>query len=226
MLENISNKNLLNITPEQMSRSSVRQPQNNTNLLSFNIFSNDKVNIVSNQSRDNSNVPPMEQINKLAQKYNIPFEGDVKTFQKRVIKAVVMHKAIQYNIPLNIALGISGNESNWSMWKDISKGKLEQCKNVREGILKSSDWGAMQINDKAHAKAFPRVKYDLEYNIDYGLKFLSNRATKAKGDLGLGFGEWDRTIASYNLGHNPTSARDHEIAQKYVSRVKKRSLAV
>ena len=55
--------------------------------------------------------------------------------------------------------------------KPSNSGKLTEGKNVRNGVLSSTDWGAMQINDKAHPKAFPRAKHDLEYNIDYGLNF-------------------------------------------------------
>lgn len=226
MFENITNKNLLTIRPEQMKTQNSITPKNlllNSNPFVKDIFQTRNINFNDN---NNSDLSPIQQLTKLGQKYNIPFESDIKSFQKRVIKALVMHRAMEYGIPMNIALGISGNESSWSMWKDVKNGKLEQCKNVRDGILKSSDWGAMQINDKAHAKAFPRVKNDLEYNVEYGLKFLANRHNKIKGDMGLGFGEWDRTIASYNLGHNPSSQRDYEIAQKYVSRVKQKSLKV
>ncbi|MFN8576709.1 MAG: transglycosylase SLT domain-containing protein [Candidatus Sericytochromatia bacterium] len=226
MFENISNKNLLTIRPEQMQIQNHISTSNT--LLNFNPFVKDNFQTqnISFNLTDNSSLTPIQQLTKLGQKYNIPFDPDIKSFQKRVIKALVMHRAMEYGIPMNIALGISGNESSWSMWKDVKSGKLEQCKNMREGALKSSDWGAMQINDKAHSKAFPRVKNDLEYNVEYGLKFLANRHNKIKGDMGLGFGEWDRTIASYNLGHNPSSQRDYEIAQKYVSRVKQKSLKV
>jgi hypothetical protein len=226
MFENISNKQILRINPEQMKS---QKPINFSNsLFNVNPFSKDNIQIskISFNNLSNSQLSPMEQLNKLATKYNIPFDSDIKSYQKRIVKALVMHRALEYGIPLNIALGISGNESSWTMWKDVNKGTLEQCKNVRDGILKSSDWGAMQINDKAHAKAFPQVKNDLESNVEYGLKFLAGRRNKVKGDMGLGFGDWDRTIASYNLGHNPSSSRDYEIAQKYVSRVKQKSLRV
>lgn len=223
MFENIQNKSILRITPQQMSNS--KPVTSNNSILNFNVFSTDNLKINQIQSStDSSGTAPMEQLNRLARKYNIPYDKDTQAYQKRIIKALVMHRAMEYGIPLNIALGISGNESSWTMWKDVNKGKLEQCKNVRNGVLSSSDWGAMQINDKAHAKAFPRVKNDLEYNVEYGLKFLASRHNKIKGSMNLGFGDWDRTIASYNLGHNPSSTRDYEIAQKYVSRVKQKSL--
>ena len=170
---------------------------------------------------------PTQQILDLGKKYNIPYKGEnINTYQSRVLKSVIMHKAMEHGIPMNVALGIAGNESGWKMWSDPNKGKLVEGKNIRNGSVSSTDWGAMQINDKAHPKAFPRAKYDLEYNIDYGLSFLANRSKKIQGDLNLGFGTWDRTIASYNLGHNPSDASDYEIAKKYVSRVKSNSLKV
>jgi hypothetical protein len=164
---------------------------------------------------------PTQQIIDVGQKYNIPYTGDINSYQTRVVKALIMHKAMEYGVPLNIALGVAGNESGWKMWSNIEKGTLVKC--VNSG---STDWGAMQLNDNAHKKVFPRAKQDLEYNVDYGMKFLANRINSIKGSLKLGFGEWDRAVASYNLGHNPSSKRDYEIAQKYVSRVKKQSLAV
>jgi len=167
---------------------------------------------------------PREQIMDLGRKYNVPFDGNINTYQSKVIKAALIQKARQLGIPENVALGIAGNESGWKMWSDVDRGIVLQGKNIRNGFLESTDWGAMQINDRANPKAFPRAKYDLEYNIDYGLNFLARRRNKIKGSLGLGFGDWDRTIASYNLGHNPSTTNGYKIANRYVSRVKERSI--
>lgn len=248
MIGNIFGKNnILNVTPEQMQKAVSTPALQQNNLPSFkndifstfnsnikgsiptsifdNSFNSNKTSNISLESLpDKSRMSPTSQIIELGKKYQIPYTGDINKYQKEVIKNIIIHKAIQYDIPLNVALGICGNESSWSMWSDPKSGKLEQCKNMRDGSLNSSDWGAMQINDKAHPKAFPRAKYDLEYNIEYGLKFLANRNDKVSGNMNLGFGNWDRTVASYNLGHNPTSQRDYQIAQNYVSRVKKKSL--
>jgi soluble lytic murein transglycosylase-like protein len=165
---------------------------------------------------------PTQQLIDAGNKYQIPYTGgDMETYQKRVVKALIMHKAMEYNVPLSIALGVAGNESGWKMWSNVEKGTLVKCNNPG-----STDWGAMQLNDSANPKAFPRAKLDLEYNVDYGMKFLAGRLGKIKGNLGLGFGEHDRAIASYNLGHNPVSKRDYEIASRYVSHVKKQSTLV
>ena len=167
---------------------------------------------------------PAQQLASLGQKYGVPNRsGDLNKYQSDVIKTIIRVKAAQYGIPEQVALGISGNESGWKMWKNVSTGQLVEGRNVRDGELKSTDWGAMQINDKAHARAFPRVKQDLEYNIDYALSFLARQRQSIRGDLGMGFGDWDRTVASYNLGHNPSSNRDYEIASRYVGHANDRA---
>ncbi|MFN8672860.1 MAG: transglycosylase SLT domain-containing protein [Candidatus Sericytochromatia bacterium] len=165
-------------------------------------------------------LPPVEQLNYLGKKYNVPFKGNLDTFQSEIAKKILTVKAQEYGIPLEVALGVAKNESGLKMWdsRGIAQGKTVAGRNET-----STDWGVMQINDKAHAKAFPRAKYDMEYNIDYGLKFLANQRKNIKGNLGLGLGDWDRTIASYNLGHDPNSSRSYQIASKYVSNVARNS---
>lgn len=178
-------------------------------------------------STNQSGMSPRSQLTSLGQKYGVSQNSgeSYHKFQKRVAKAILTYKAQQYGIPLHVAMGIAGNESNWTMWKDIDSNVVIQGRNVRDGVLKSTDWGVMQINDKAHPRAFPRAKTDMEYNIDYGLKYLSRQRSRIQGSLGLGLGDWDRTVASYNLGHNPKTERSLSIANRYVSHVKKRSAA-
>lgn len=167
---------------------------------------------------------PQQQLMSLGAKYGVPFKGaDLNRYQSEVIKAIVRVKARELGIPEHVALGIVGNESGWKMWKDVAAGTLIEGRNVRDGVLKSTDWGAMQINDKAHAKAFPRAKQDLEYNIDYGLRFLARQRQSIQGDLGLGLGDWDRTVASYNLGHDPSTQKSYQIASRYVGHVADRA---
>jgi soluble lytic murein transglycosylase-like protein len=167
-----------------------------------------------------------QQIQSLGQKYGVPFKGgSLDRYQSEVIKAIIKVKAREKGIPEKIALGMAGNESGWKMWSNVEKGTLVQGRNVRDGVLSSTDWGVMQINDKAHGSGnvFPRVKYDLEYNIDYGLSFLARQRQKIRGDLGLGLGDWDRTVASYNLGHDPKTTKSLAIAQRYVTHVSDRA---
>lgn len=162
-----------------------------------------------------------QQLMQLGQKYGVAYTSgqSLEAYQKRVVQQIVRVKAREHEIPESIALAISKNESGQQMWKDISAGTLMAGRNIREGNLLSTDWGAMQINDKAHPSAFPRAKTDLEYNIDYGLGYLARQRDRVQGSLNLGFGDWDRTIASYNLGHNPSTERAYAIAERYVSHV-------
>ncbi|PKL78768.1 MAG: hypothetical protein CVV27_02820 [Candidatus Melainabacteria bacterium HGW-Melainabacteria-1] len=166
---------------------------------------------------------PAQQLQRLGRKYGVTLKADLNKAQSDVIKAIIRHKAAEYGIPEHVALGIGGNESGWKMWKNVASGELVAGRNVRDGVLKSTDWGAMQINDKAHPKAFPRVKQDLEYNIDYAMRYLARQRQSIQGDLGHGLGDWDRTVASYNLGHNPKTTRGYEIASRYVGHVAKRA---
>jgi hypothetical protein len=163
-----------------------------------------------------------QQLTQLGQKYGVNYTAgqSLETYQKRVIQQIVRVKAREHGIPEAIALAISKNESGQQMWKNVSAGTLVEGRNIREGQLLSTDWGAMQINDKAHPGAFPRAKTDLEYNIDYGLAYLARQRDRVQGSLNLGFGDWDRTIASYNLGHNPGTERAYAIAERYVSHVR------
>lgn len=166
----------------------------------------------------------VQQLKQIGQKYGVPFQGgNIQTYQRQVVQAVITHKAREKGIPVEIALAIANNESGSKMWKDPATAELVAGQNKRDGVLKSTDWGAMQINDKAHPKAFPRAKLDLEYNIDYGLSYLANQRSRTQGNLNLGFGDWDRTIASYNLGHSPQTERAHQIAQNYVGHVRKQA---
>ncbi|MEK7434130.1 MAG: transglycosylase SLT domain-containing protein [Cyanobacteriota bacterium] len=182
------------------------------------IYNNDSFSI--NNSFNNKN--PKEQLNDLGRKYGVSnTTGNLNDYQSKVAKAIITQKAIEYGVPINIALAVSKHESGMKMWNFSSNDKVIQGKNKT-----STDWGVMQINDHAHAKAFPKVKDDMEANIDYGIKLLSKLHTRVSGSLALGFGNWDRTIASYNLGHNPSSIRDYAIAQNYVLRTKYQSLRV
>lgn len=166
---------------------------------------------------------PADQLANLGRKYGVPPHSNPERYQSEVIKAVIRAKAQQYGIPEQIALGISGNESGWKMWRNLSTGQLVEGQNKRDGQLLSTDWGAMQINDKAHPSAFPRAKHDLEYNVDYALRYLARQRERIQGSLNLGLGDWDRTVASYNLGHNPSTERALATAERYVSRVRDRS---
>lgn len=167
------------------------------------------------------------QLNQLAQKYNVTIpEGKKATdMQSTIAKAVITAMAEKHGVPVYVAMGVGGHESGgWKMWKDPEVGALIKGENKsNSGRVFSTDWGVMQINDKYHPQAFPSVKDNMESNIEYGVKFLANLHNRAHGSLGIGFGEWDRTIAAYNLGHSPYKS-ELAHANHYVSSVKRWAL--
>lgn len=196
----------------------------------FNLFEPDlKTEKTATAEKKNEWSQPVQKLIEAGKKYGVGFTAgeDLENFQNKVIKAIIRAKAKELKIPENIALGIAGHESGWMMWQNIDEKKpsLVSGKNIIEKdnkqVLLSTDWGIMQVNDKAHTKAFPRAKNDLEYNIEFGLRFLADVRKEYKGSLGLGLGTWDKTIAAYNLGHSPDGKNELKIAKGYVSSVKK-----
>jgi hypothetical protein len=155
-----------------------------------------------------------------AQTYHLPMRP-IDSLQMRVVRARVMDLAKKHTIPRAVALGVSGQESGgWNMWDNRTLSDVVQNQNpAMSGLLKSSDWGVMQINDLAHPKAFPEARQNMDFNIDYGLKFLSELHKHYKGNLNRGFGDWDITLATYNLGHPPTANEIH-IAYRYLAKTR------
>jgi hypothetical protein len=185
---------------------------------------------------DENDTPAVKELKNIGKKYNVSIEKaeTPESFQKRVVKAVVIAKAKEHGVPARVALGMAGLESEMKMWDNIGDKHptVVQGKNFvwqrdkkhpeakAKKHLSSTDWGAMQVNDKAHPEAFPKAKTDLEYNVDYGLRYLADTRKSVKGNLGYGFGDWDRTIGAYNLGHNPRGKNDHKVARRYILAVK------
>ncbi len=137
--------------------------------------------------------------------------------QVRVIKAEVMARADRLGVPRSLALAVSGHESGgWKMWNQQVVSNTNQGDN---GHVQSTDWGVMQINDKAHPQAFPRASKDLAYNIEYGLNYLAELHKVYQGSLNQGFGDWDITLAAYNLGHAP-SPDEMPTAARYLDKLR------
>jgi len=160
---------------------------------------------------------PTAQLYNLALKYGVklPKGADMAKYQSQIIREVLAKKAKAMGIPAHIAVGMSGHESGWKMWSNIRTGALIAGRNGSQ----STDWGAMQINDLAHPEAFPKAKRDLEFNLDYGLRYLKGQRSAYKGSLGLGLGDWDRTVSSYNLGHAPRGPVEMRIAGRYIGSI-------
>ncbi len=162
---------------------------------------------------------PSNQMQVLSQKYHLLNPEDpIQPVQERLTKAIVIQMARRYQVPVVLALGLSGHESGgWKMWQ-----AQQPVKNINSNLdesIHSTDWGVMQINDQAHPEAFPLAKTDLEFNIEYGLNYLSQLHTVYQGDLNQGFGDWDQTLAAYHLGHAPKTAQEMHISRRYLKQI-------
>lgn len=165
---------------------------------------------------DLSQHAPQHQLQTLAQRY-VYLEHK---HPQALIQATVRQHAFVHHIPLAVALGISGHESGgWKMWQEKSQATLANINYHPNGHVASTDWGVMQINDRAHPEAFPRARQDIAYNIAFGMALLAKTHKVYQGSLNLGFGTWDTTIAAYHLGHAPTPAEMPQV-QRYVKQIK------
>jgi soluble lytic murein transglycosylase-like protein len=154
------------------------------------------------------------QLTLLARRHKLAAMSEA-SMQTRVVRAVVLAKARDYGVPREIAMGISGHESGgWKMWQ--GKDVIQNSNHTAAG-LHSIDWGVMQLNDRAHPGAFPRARQDLAYNIEYGMRYLADLHKVYQGSLNQGFGNWDLTLAAYNLGHSPLP-EELPIATRYLQK--------
>jgi len=166
-----------------------------------------------------SQLPPQQQIQALAQKYNLEIKDSTLSQQQIQLARFLLEKAAEkYGVPHSIALALSGYESaGWQMWR---KNALPQQNiNYTGKHIHSTDWGLMQVNDKAHPQAFPQAQHDMVFNITYGLKYLADLHAQINGSMNLGFGDWDKTLAAYHLGHAPTPS-EVAYASSYIQRIR------
>ena len=119
----------------------------------------------------------------IAQGLNIPATG--KNPDKSTIDELLNRAADKYNVSRSVLKAIALRESDWTMY--TANGTP-----VKGSNSTSTDWGMMQINDKAHAGAFPKAKTDIVYNIEYGAKYLSKQYRR--------YGNWQDAVAAYNAG--------------------------
>jgi hypothetical protein len=146
---------------------------------------------------------PMVQMQRLSAKYGVCPQADVKAWQKALVTAIITAEARAQGISPALPLSVAYHESRLQMWTDPRTGTIVHNDNMRNGSLSSTDFGVMQINNKAHARAFPQVANDMEANIRYGVSLLARIDRKYGQDLGLGLGRWDAVYVVYGLGHLP-----------------------
>jgi hypothetical protein len=107
----------------------------------------------------------------------------------REIKALLESSAKKHGVPREIVLAVAWHESGWKHYDE--DGSLVMRENFnRKGKHVSTDWGIMQINDRAHPDAFPRAKNDIKYNIDFGAGLLKSLYREN--------GSWNKAIRAYN----------------------------
>lgn len=146
---------------------------------------------------------PLVQMQRLSVKYGVRPQADVKAWQKALVTAIITAESRAQGIDPALPLSVAYHESRLQMWSDPRTGKVVHNDNLRNGTLSSTDFGVMQINNKAHARAFPQVANDMEANIRYGVSLLARIDRKYGQDLGLGLGRWDAVYVVYGLGHVP-----------------------
>jgi len=163
-----------------------------------------------------SKLKPEQQLHALAEKYHVTWPDGVSAQKEQpiIVRAIVRAEADRQGVPENVALGVSGLESGWKMWWGVKTGHVVKLFNESD---QSTDWGVMQINNRAHPDAFPCANKDLEFNIRYGVAYLAEVHDEfGDGDLHKGFGAWDRTMAVYNQGTLPTGEKRKKIAAQYL----------
>lgn len=169
--------------------------------------------------RDLSDLEPAEQLHQLAQEYQIELpSGELHIQQKHLAQKLIALTALQYGVPPEIALSLSGHESaGWYMWR--KNGQTQKNTNIFQGMEHSSDWGLMQLNDAAHPELFPRAQSDMRFNIVQGIAFLAELHGSIRGNMDQGFGEWDATLAAYHLGHRAYPA-EYPRAIRYLQQIR------
>jgi hypothetical protein len=105
------------------------------------------------------------------------------------IRTLLESSAKKHGVPREIVLAIAWHESGWKHYDD--DGSIVSRENFnKKGTHVSTDWGIMQINDRAHPDAFPRAKTDIKYNIDFGVSLLKSLYREN--------GTWNKAIKAYN----------------------------
>jgi hypothetical protein len=100
-----------------------------------------------------------------------------KMYSFQVVMGVLIKKARQHQIPINVALALAQIESAFNPF----------------AISSTGDWGLLQINEWSHK--FDKQKiFESEINIEMGLAYLQKCYKQA--------GSWSMALALYNAGKN------------------------
>lgn len=130
----------------------------------------------------------------------IPREGGNPSYTE--IVSYIKTKCAAIGLPEDIGLAIAWTES--SMTQFYNNGSTKKNDNYVNGVIDSTDWGIMQLNDKSWGTTydFNKIKTDWRYNVDSGLSVALNRYNEA-----IRLGEENIPRATYS-GYNTWSNID------------------
>ncbi len=110
----------------------------------------------------------------------------------------------KYGVPLQYIEAVSKMESGWRQYGKDGK--------VLRGSVTPDDQGIMQINEKAHPRAFPMARDSVTFNIDFGAALLERNYKR--------YGDWKEAIAAYNWGSAKYKPHSHTLVnESYADKV-------
>lgn len=106
----------------------------------------------------------------------------------------------QHGLPPDLLKSIAWQESGWQQY---ARGHVLRNENRgKDGRLLSTDWGIVQVNDRAHPEAFPRAKTDVRFCLNYAARLLQSLYKETH--------DWDRAVERYNgINADYVKAIDH-----------------
>lgn len=115
------------------------------------------------------------------------------------IRKMLREAADRHGIPPEILMAIAYKESNWRHYGRDG--------GVLRGRWSPTDQGIMQLNEKAHPKAFPRARTDMQYNIEFGARYLKWQFER--------YNNWNDAIAAYNTGSVQRKKKSGKLVNQY-----------
>ena len=121
-------------------------------------------------------------------------------------------------VPPDLLKAVAWQESGWMHYSRA--GVQRNANRNKAGSVVSTDWGIVQVNDRAHPRAFPRARVDPRYNLEFGGRLLRSLYQET--------GDWERAIERYN-GINsayPKAIKHHRSVKPWTVDVAKGELTL
>lgn len=121
-------------------------------------------------------------------------------------------------VPPEVLKAIAWQETGWLHYSH--SGVQRNSNRNKAGAVVSTDWGIVQVNDRAHPRAFPRARVDPRYNLEFGGRLLRSLYQEN--------GTWERAIERYN-GINsvyPKAIKHHRALKPWTVGVAKGELTL